>query len=57
MVGSRWDPSTKFTSAKLFEGPIPLGVASGMTAFAEAEWASLIPLESRAESSVIKPEL
>ena len=38
-------PQTEFTSAKIFEGPIPLGVASGMTAFAEAEWASLIPLE------------
>ena len=38
-------PQTEFMSAKIFEGPIPLGVASGMTAFAEAEWASLIPLE------------
>ena len=37
-------PQTEFTSAKLIEGPIPLGVASGMTAFAEAEWASLLPL-------------
>ena len=38
-------PQTEFTSAKIFGGPIPLGVASGMTAFAETEWASLTPLE------------
>ena len=31
-------------SCKLAEGPIPMGVASGITVNAEAEWASLLPL-------------
>ena len=37
-------PQTQLDSVKLAQGPIPLGVASGMTVNAEAEWASLIPL-------------
>ena len=37
-------PQNELTSVKIEDGPIPLGVASGMTAYATAEWASLIPL-------------
>ena len=37
-------PQEELVSAKLDSGPIPLGVASGMVTFAEAEWASLLPL-------------
>ena len=38
-------PQNELISVKHREGPIPLGVASGITAHAEAEWSSLLPLE------------
>ena len=47
-------PQTEFTSAKIFEGPIPLGVAYGMTAFAEAELASLITLSDGTNQIVLE---
>ena len=37
-------PQKELDSVMLAKGPIPLGVASGMTVNAKAEWASLIPL-------------
>ena len=37
-------PETKLISYKLQDGPIPMGVASGLTVYASAEWASLLPL-------------
>ena len=37
-------PEKEFISVKLTDGPIPLSVASGMTAYASAEYASLLPL-------------
>ena len=37
-------PETELVSCKLADGPIPMGVAGGMTVNAEAEWSSLIPL-------------
>ena len=37
-------PEKEFISVKLTDGPIPLSVASGMTAYATAEYASLLPL-------------
>ena len=37
-------PQNELRSVKLRDGPIPLGVASGITTQAEAEWSSLIPL-------------
>ena len=37
-------PEQELTSVKLRSGPIPCGVASGITVNAIAEWASLIPL-------------
>ena len=37
-------PQNELTSVKMKDGPIPLGVASGITTYAEAEWSSLIPL-------------
>ena len=37
-------PQKELHSVMLVKGPIPLGVASGMTVNAKAEWASLIPL-------------
>ena len=37
-------PQNELKSVKLREGPISLGVASGIEAQAEAEWSSLLPL-------------
>ena len=37
-------PEKEFISVKLSDGPIPLSVASGITAYASAEYASLLPL-------------
>ena len=37
-------PQNELVSAKMNDGPIELGVASGMTVYAKAEWASLLPL-------------
>ena len=37
-------PQEELQSSKLREGPIPIGVASGKTAYAKAEWSSLLPL-------------
>lgn len=37
-------PQKELDSVMLAKGPIPLGVASGLTVNAKAEWASLIPL-------------
>ena len=37
-------PQEELRSVKMCDGPIRLGVASGMTTNAKAEWASLIPL-------------
>ena len=37
-------PEKELMSIKLRDGPIPMGVASGHTVFATAEWASLLPL-------------
>ena len=39
-------PEKEFISTKIGEGPIPLNVASGITTFANAEWASLLPLSN-----------
>ena len=38
-------PEKEFLSAKLCDGPIPLSVASGITAYAKAEYASMLPLD------------
>ena len=38
-------PQRELDSVKLDHGPIPIGVASGLVAYANAEWASLLPLE------------
>ena len=38
-------PQKELDSVKLRDGPIPLGVASGKMAEAEAEWSSLISLQ------------
>ena len=45
-------PQSELTSMKLMDGPIPIGVASGKTVFASAEWASLIPLSDGSYQSV-----
>ena len=37
-------PEEQLTSVKMRSGPIPCGVASGISVNAKAEWASLIPL-------------
>ena len=37
-------PEKEFISVKLADGPIPLSVAGGSTAYASAEYASLLPL-------------
>ena len=37
-------PQTELKSCKLADGPIPMGVAGGITVNASAEWASLLPL-------------
>ena len=37
-------PEKEFISVKLTDGPIPLSVSSGMTTYASAEYASLLPL-------------
>ena len=37
-------PQEELDSVKVKDGPIPLGIASGKTAYAKAEWASLLPL-------------
>ena len=37
-------PESEFISVKLSDGPIPLSVASGITTYASAEYASLLPL-------------
>ena len=37
-------PETEMKSCKLSDGPIPMGVAGGLTVNASAEWASLLPL-------------
>ena len=39
-------PENEFISVKLSEGPIPLSVASGITTYANAEYASLLPLSN-----------
>ena len=43
-VANEGIPETKLVSCKLQDGPIPMGVASGLTVYASAEWASLLPL-------------
>ena len=43
-VAKQGIPETELVSVKMKSGPIPVGVASGMTVYASAEWASLIPL-------------
>ena len=43
-VAAEGVPENELVSCKLEEGPIPMGVASGITVNASAEWASLIPL-------------
>ena len=45
-------PQDELVSAKMEDGPIPLGVASGMVTYAEAEWASLIPLADGTQQCV-----
>ena len=45
-------PQSEFTSMKLMDGPIPIGVASAKTVYATAEWASLIPLSDGSYQSV-----
>ena len=37
-------PETELVACKLQNGPFPMGVASGVTVYASAEWAGLIPL-------------
>ena len=37
-------PAKELVSVKLREGPIPMGVAGGSTIYANAEWASFLPL-------------
>lgn len=37
-------PETELVACKLQDGPFPMGVASGVTVYANAEWAGLIPL-------------
>ena len=39
-------PEKEFISVKLSDGPIPLSVASGITAYASAEYASLLQLDN-----------
>ena len=43
-VAKQGVPEMELTSVKIRSGPIPCGVASGITVNAIAEWASLIPL-------------
>ena len=45
-------PQLELNSMKLMEGPIPIGVASGMVVYANAEWASLLPLSDGSYQSV-----
>ena len=45
-------PEKEFISVKLTEGPIPLSVASGMTTYASAEYASLLPLANGSYQTV-----
>ena len=45
-------PEKEFISVKLSDGPIPLSVASGMTTYASAEYASLLPLANGNYQSV-----
>ena len=44
MLAREGIPENEFISVKLADGPIPLGVATGMTTYANAEFASLLPL-------------
>ena len=43
-VSAEGIPENELVACKLSEGPIPMGVASGITVNASAEWAALLPL-------------
>ena len=45
-------PANELIAVKLREGPIPMGVASGITVNASAEWAALLPLEDGGQQVV-----
>ena len=45
-------PQLELESMKMMDGPIPIGVASGMTVSANAEWASMLPLSDGSNQCV-----